>query len=208
MFPRPLVRLSLSVLLLVTAAVPFPAAQPKHEKTVWNYDGGLQIMTDGAFPSGPCFRLTGRATSPGYFENLKRIDTDLGTLIHRGPDIVTEFPKQLHLSFAMYDFPCGYQIQNAGTNTYLTHAIVNKLRLSFYWKHGVTLRPASGVVPKHFETRPAEPFVIDAASKLPPRFEWIFEFDVPGEGVPVTDSLVVVLRTPDGYIAARAAARM
>jgi hypothetical protein len=31
---------------------------------------------------------------------------------------------------------------------------------------------------------------------------------LPSAGVPVTDSLVVVLRTPDGHIAARAAARM
>lgn len=200
--------LSPAVLLLLSAVAPFLSAQPKHEKTVWNYDGGLQLMTDGSLPSGPCFRLTGRATAPGYFDNLKRADTSLGPLIHRGNDIVTEFPKQLHLSFLMYDFPCDYQVQNAGTNTYLTHAVVNKLRLSFYWKHGVTLRPAKGVVPSHFETRPVEPFAIDLASQLPPKFEWIFEFDLPSAGVPVTDSLVVVLRTPDGRIAARAAARM
>jgi hypothetical protein len=205
---RHLLFLPLAVLLLLPAAASFLSAQPNREKTVWNYDGGLQIMTDGSFPSGPCFRLTGRATSPGYFENLKRVDTSLGPLIHRGHDIVTEFPKQLHLTFNMYDFPCENQLKGASTRTYLTHTLVNTLRLSFYWKHGVTLRPAAGVVPKHFETRPVEPFAIDAVSELPPRFEWIFEFDVPSAAVPVTDSLVVVLRTPDGYIAARAAARM
>ena len=43
---------------------------------------------------------------------------------------------------------------------------------------------------------------------MPERFEWEFEFDVPSTGVPVTDSLVMVVRTPDGHIAARAAARM
>lgn len=208
MFRRRSFLLPLAVLLLLSTAAPLLCAQPKHEKTVWNYDGGLQLMTDGSLPSGPCFRLTGRATAPGYFENLKRVDTSLGPLIHRGPDIVTEFPKQLHLSFLMYDFPCDNQFHTTGTRTYLTHALVNTMRLSFYWKHGVTLRPATGVVPGHFETRPIEPFATDLVSQLPPRFEWIFEFDVPSAGVPVTDSLVVVLRTPDGRIAARAAARM
>jgi hypothetical protein len=205
---RPPVSLSLAVSLLLLAAAPFLHAQPKHEKSVWNYEGGLQMMTDGSFPQGPCFRLAGHVTSPGYFGNLKRIDSISGTVLHRGHDIVTEFPEQLHVSFLMYDLPCEYQVQTTGTRAYLTHALVNTLRLSFFWKRGVTLRPATGVVPKHFETRPAQPYASDLAAELPARFEWIFEFDVPSAGVPVTDSLVVVLRTPDGHIAARAAARM
>jgi hypothetical protein len=208
MFHRPPASLTLAVLLLLTVAAPFLSAQFKHEKTVWNYDGGLQIMTDGSLPSGPCFRLSGRATDPTYFNNLKRVDTDLGTLIHRGHDVVTEFPEKLHLSFLMYDFPCDTQLQATGTRTYLTRALVNNLRLSFYWKHGLKLRPATGVLPKHSAVERLDPFASDLADELPEKYEWIFEFDVPSAGVPVTDSLVVVLRTPDGRIAARAAARM
>jgi len=148
------------------------------------------------------------ATAPGYFDNLKRIDSVSGTILHRGNDIVTEFPAQLHLSFLMYDLPCTNQLQQAGSRGYLTHADVSTMRLSFFWKHGMKLRPATGVVPKNFETRPVQPYAVDLAAELPERFEWIFEFDVPSAGVPVTDSLVVILRTPDGHIAARAAARM
>ncbi len=205
---RRTVSLSLAVLLLLYPATPFLAAPPNHEKTVWNYDGGLQMMTDGSLASGPCFRINGRATAPGYFDHLRRVDTDSGTFIHRGNDIVTEFPAALHLSFVMYDFPCDNQFQNTGTRTYLTLAIVNTLRLSFYWKHGMTMRPANGVVPKHFETLRLVPYAAELSEQLPERFEWIFEFELPSAGVPVTDSLVVVLRTPDGHIAARAAARM
>lgn len=203
---RPLF-LSFALLLLLPAAVPFLSAQP-HTKTVWNYDGGLLMMTDGSLPSGPCFRLTGRATAPDYFENLKREDSDLGTLIHRGHDIVTEFPDQLHVSFLMYDLPCDFQLHQATTRVYLTRAMVGTLRLSFYWKHGMKMRPAAGVVPAHFETRRIQPYASEFADKLPEKLEWLFEFDVPSAGVPVTDSLVVILRTPDGRIAARAAARM
>jgi len=199
---------SLAALLLLSTGAPILSAQSKHEKTVWNYDGGLQLMTDGSLPSGPCFRLTGRATAPGYFDNLKRIDSSSGTVLHRGNDIVTEFPAQLHLSFLMYDQPCLNQLQQAGSRAYLTHAAVSTMRLSFFWKHGMKLRPAIGIVPKNFETRPVQPYAVDLAAELPERFEWIFEFDVPSAGVPVTDSLVVILRTPDGHIAARAAARM
>jgi hypothetical protein len=202
------VSFSLAVLLLLSPVASFLSAQPNHERTVWNYDGGLQMMTDGDIPSGPCFRLAGRATAPDYFENLKRVDTSTGTLIERGHDIVTEFPAQMHLSFLMYDFPCDTELQSAGTHRYLTKALVGTLRLSFYWKHGMTMRPVRGIVPRHFETRPVTPYATELAADLPQRFEWEFEFDLPSAGVPVTDSLVLVLRTPDGHIAARAAARM
>jgi hypothetical protein len=198
----------LALPLLLLAAAPFLHAQHKQEKIVWNYDGGLQMMTDGSLASGPCFRLSGRATAPDYFENLKRIDTGLGPIIHRGNDIVTEFPPELHLSFLMYDLPCSNQLQQTGTRVYLTQADVSTLRLSFFWKSGMHLRPAPGVVPKHFETRLVPPYARELAAELPEKFEWIFEFDVPSAAVPVTDSLVVIMRTPDGRIAARAAARM
>jgi hypothetical protein len=202
------VSLLLAVFLLPCSGISLLNAQPNHDKIVWNYDGGLPMTTDGSLPEGPCFRIAGRATAPEFFENLKRVDSDTGTLIHRGGDIVTEFPAQLHLSFLMYDLPCDLQFQKLTPNTYLTKAIVSTLRLSFYWKHGMTLRPAKGIVARHFETRQMRPYATELAEELPQRFEWEFEFDLPSEGVPITDSLVLVLRTPDGHIAARAAARI
>jgi hypothetical protein len=200
--------LSLAVLSLFAGVAPCAHGQTKHNKTVWNYDGGLLVTTDGSLPNGPCFRLNGRATAPDFFENLKREDSSLGTLVHRGHDIVTEFPAQLHLSFFMYDRPCSTQLQQAGTHIYLTRAAVSGLRLSFFWKRGMELRPATGVVPAHFETRRVPPYDTEHTDQLPEKLEWIFEFDVPSAGVPVTDSLVVIMRAADGYVAARAALRM
>jgi hypothetical protein len=37
---------------------------------------------------------------------------------------------------------------------------------------------------------------------------WTYELAIPSAEVPVTDSLVLIFRTPDGRIAARVAARM
>lgn len=205
--PRP-VFLCLAACLSVAVLAPLTSGRPNHDKSVWNYDGGLVLMTDGSFPQGPCFRLSGRATAPGYFSNLKRIDSELGTVIHRGHDLVTEFPDKLHLSFVMYDLPCEFQIQQAGTRVYLTRAMVSSLRLTFYWKHGLTMRPATGVVAGYSEIRRVLPYAAESTSQLPEKYEWWFEFDLPSAGVPVSDSLVVILRTPDNHIAARVAARM
>jgi len=200
--------LSLALLLVLPDAAPFLSAQPSNEKSVWNYDGGLVLMTDGSIPQGPCFRLSGRATAPGYFDNLKRNDSDLGTVLHRGHDIVTEFPEKLHLSFVMYDLPCENQLQHAGTRLYLTRAMVGTLRLSFYWKRGLKMRPVTGVVQGYSEIRRVLPYAVESASELPEKYEWWFEFDLPSAGVPVTDSLVVIMRGTDNHIAARVAARM
>ena len=198
----------LAAALAVSAAAPVSSGQPNHEKTVWNYDGGLVLMTDGSLPQGPCFRLSGRATAPEYFTNLKRIDSSVGTVLHRGHDVVTEFPEKLHLSFVMYDLPCENQIQQAGTRVYLTRAMVGALRLGFYWKSGLKMRPVTGVVQGYSETRRVLPYAAESTNQLPEKYEWWFEFDLPSAGVPVTDSLVLIMRTPDNRIAARVAARM
>jgi len=208
MFYRPPVFFSLAALLLLAAAAPTALAQPKHEKTVWNFDGGISLNTDGSIPNGPCFRLTGKVFAPEFFENLKRVDSELGTIYRRGNDVVSVFPEKMQLHFMMYDLPCSDQIQVTGTQLYLTRALMKSLRLSFFWKHGMVLRPAKGVTPKHLEARPVPVYGAEQAMDLPEKYEWWFEFDVPSENVPVTDSLVILVRTADGHIAARVAARM
>ena len=198
-----------ALLALSPAIAPSASAAPASQRSTWNYDGGLLIITDGEIGTGPCFRLSGRVTAPSFFDNLRRDDSKSGTIFHRGHDLVTQFPDRLHVSFVLYDTPCDYSLRQAGTRVFLTRAMVSTLRLSFYWKHGLKLRPAPGVEPGHFETHRIMPDRVDpAVADLPEMFEWYFEFDVPSEGVPVTDSLVVVLRQPSGKIAARAAARM
>jgi len=213
MFRRPPAFFSLAVLLLLSAAAPFALAQPKqtqskHEKTVWNFDGGISLITDGSIPDGPCFRLTGRVFAPEFFENLKRVDSKLGTVYRRGNDVVFVFPEKMQLRFMMYDMPCSDQIQAAGTRVYLTRELMQSLQFSFFWKHGMVLRPAKGVTLKHSEARPVPAYAAAQAQDLPEKYEWWLEFEVPSENVPVTDSLVILVRTANGYVAARVAARM
>ena len=209
MLRRPLTLAIAFLLALLPVGVAPGCASPASQRTTWNYDGGLLIITDGSLTSGPCFRLNSRVTAPNFFENLRREDSNSGTIFHRGHDIVTAFPDKLHVSFVLYDWPCDYSLQQTGARLFLTRAMVGSLRLSFYWKRGLKLRPAPGVVPGHFETHRIVPDRADpAVTDLPEMLEWYFEFDVPSEGIPVTDSLVVVLHQPGGKIAARAAARM
>jgi hypothetical protein len=86
--------------------------------------------------------------------------------------------------------------------------MVGALRLGFYWKSGLKMRPVTGVVQGYSEIHRVLPYATESTSQLPEKYEWWFEFDLPSAGVPVTDSLVLIMRTPDNRIAARVAARM
>jgi hypothetical protein len=178
------------------------------EKSVWNYDGGIFLETDGSLSSSTCFRVSGRVTANHFFDDLKRIDKKgAETVFQRGKETVTEFPKLLLLQFALYDFPCSPKLQQTGTRKYLTRAIVSELRLSLYWKHGLELRPLTNYTPVAFTVRPIYPLDLQAKD-LPERLEWDYQLAIPSEGVPLTDSLVLIIRTPEEKTAARVAARM
>ena len=195
---------------ILLASIPEAAAPaPTREKTVWNYDGGILLVTDGSVANGPCFRISGRVNAPNFFDNLKRVDhDDSETIFRRGSETLTHFPDQLILAFVVYDHPCSTQLEHAATRTYLTRSLMSSLHLYLYWKRGVELRPIENVEPKYFSVDPVISHTIGRVHDLPEKLEWSYEFAIPSAGVPLTDSLVLILRSSDGRIAARVAARM
>jgi hypothetical protein len=179
------------------------------DKEVWNYDGGVIFATDGSIPEGPCFRISGRLTAPNFFDNLKRINTpDEGAVFRRGNETLSDFPDQLTLAFVLFDLPCPEQMDHTGPRTYLTRSLMSSVHLYMYWKRGVELRAVEGVKPKYFSVDPIIPYAAAKAHDLPQKLEWAYEFEIPSAGVPLTDSLVLILRTADGHMAARVAARL
>jgi hypothetical protein len=205
----------IGVALLVTALSATPAPGPLHDKTVWTYEGGLFLQTNGSIQNGPCFRISGHVAAAGFFDNLKRVDTDAGAVFRRGSETVTHFPDKLSLQFVVfdhYDQTCPPQVETTSSSRYLTRALMSGMHLSLYWKHGVEMRPIANVEPQYFSVDPVMPTATARAAARgnppPEKFAWSYEFSVPSSGVPLSDSLVLILRTPDNHIAARVAARM
>jgi len=85
---------------------------------------------------------------------------------------------------------------------------MSTLQLSLYWKKGLEMRPVKESTEIASSVEAVVPYAKSLAAELPKRFEWSWELEVPSAGVPLTDSLVLMLRTPDGRIAARVAARL
>jgi hypothetical protein len=67
-------------------------------------------------------------------------------------------------------------------------------------------------LPKYFSVDPILPTATARAASrggpLAEKLAWSYEFAVPSAGVPLGDSLVLVMKTEDNRIAARVAARM
>jgi len=198
----------LATLLLLLLAPVASANQSRRDKNVWNYDGGVFFATDGSLPNGVCFRVSGNIDAPAFFLNLKRINDEKGTIFRRGTEAVTHFPDELFLSFEIHDLPCTPGLRETEARAYLTPEMIGALRVSFYWKRGVDLRPAKNITELHVAVEPIVPYAANLATGLPKRFEWSYQLAVPSKDVPLTDSLVMVFRTANGRIAARVAARL
>jgi hypothetical protein len=178
------------------------------EKTVWNYDGGVFFETDGTLPNGVCFRISGRMTAQDFFDNLKRVDTVAGAIFRRGTQTVTQFPESVAIAYTIRDQLCPDGMRQIGTRHYLTQEMMDGLRFSIYWKHGVQLRPVKNIQVRSVRVDRIRPYAASLAEELPRRYEWSYELVVPSAGVSLSDGLAFVFRTPDGRIAARVAARL
>jgi hypothetical protein len=178
------------------------------KKEVLSFDGGIMFATEGSLSEQTCFRLDGRVTAPGFFDDFKRFDYENGTEYRSGKEVVTEFPEALHVAFVMFDIPCKSQTLELGPRKYLTQEMMKSLRLSFYWKRGVEMKHIESLKREAAIAELIEPFNTESKEELPKRYRWILEFKIPSTGVPLTDRLVLIVRTPDGRRAARVAARL
>jgi hypothetical protein len=178
------------------------------KRTVWNLDGGVFFATDGHLENGSCFRLSGGVTAPDFFDGLRRIDTDDGTtyLLNKKP--VTEFPDELLLTMHLLDYPCSRDLKDTAVRPPLTPELIGSLRLHFYWKDGVALRPVEGSKRTNASVTRLVPFATEANDELAPRFQWTYTFSIQSAGVPLTNDLVLIIESEDHKIAARTAARL
>jgi hypothetical protein len=175
---------------------------------VLNFDGGIVFETDGSLSEQTCFRVTGRVTAPEFFDKFARIDTEQGTEYRSGRTIVKEFPEEVHVSFVIFDMPCASQLQEPGPRRYLTMEMMKSLRFQFYWKRGIELRRVENLKQVSATAEPVEPYNTESKEELQKRFRWFIDFTIPSGGVPLTDRLVLIIRTADERRAARVAARL
>lgn len=204
-----------AILLLfhpISAAVQKPQDSKKKQKAirkdVQNFDGGILFETDGGLSELTCFKLVGRVTAGHFFDDFKRMDDEQGTEYRSGQELVTEFPEELHVAFVLFDIPCPNRMQHPGPRMYLTEEMMKSLLFSFYWKRGVEMRHIEKFKREAATAALVEPYNTESKEELPKRYRWFLEYTIPSAGVPLTDRLVLIIRTPAGRRSARVAARL
>jgi hypothetical protein len=183
-----------------------PAATSK--RTVWNLDGGAFFSTDGHMPNGSCFRLSGQMTAPDFFEGLRRVDATEGTFYTLREKVVTLYPAEVLLTLHILDFPCTLDLKDTVVRPPLTRELMSTLRLNFFWKDGIALKPVQLSKRTAASVRRLQPYASNASEELAPRFEWNYDFAIGSEGIPLTHNLVIVIENQDRKIAARVAAHL
>ena len=187
-----------------------PSKAKASKRTVWNLDGGVFFATDGHLTNGSCFRLSGQMSAPSFFDGLRRMDSEEGTYYYLRNQLVTEYPDEVQIVIHLLDFPCTLDLKDSVVRPPITREMMAKLRLNFFWKQGVHMRPVeeskrTAADIKRIGTFAAGPAAHD---ELVPRYEWSYAFTVNSENIPLTNDLVLVIVNGENKIAARVAARL
>jgi hypothetical protein len=135
------------------------------KRSVWNLDGGAFFITDGHLENGSCFRFSGQVTAPDFFDGLRRVDTDEGTTYFLRDQIVTEFPDQIFVTLHLLDAPCSLDLKETAVRPPITAEIISTLRLNFYWKAGVAMRPVESSKRTAASIRRLTPYSAQAAEE-------------------------------------------
>jgi hypothetical protein len=178
------------------------------KRTIWNFDGGAFFDIDGRLENGSCFRFSGGVTAPDFFDGLRRVDTADGSAYFLYDKPVTDFPDELLVTFHLRDSPCSSDLKDTAVRPPLTPEIISALRLHFYWKDGIALRPVEGSKRTAASVTRLMPFAKQATDEVAPRFQWNYTFTIQSAGVPLTNDLVFIIETEDHKIAARTHARL
>jgi hypothetical protein len=187
-----------------------PSKAKRAKRTVWNLDGGVFFATDGHLTNGSCFRLSGQMSAPNFFDGLRRMDSEEGTYYYLRNQLVTEYPDQVQIVIHLLDFPCTLDLRDSPVRPPITREMMAKLRLNFFWKQGVHMRPVEESKRTAADIKRIGTFATGPAAddELVPRYEWSYAFTVNSENIPLTNDLVLVILSEENKIAARVAARL
>jgi len=200
------------VYLLLTPAMAFPSPivenrPPVPQQGAKTFDPTMKFLTEGSIGPTVCFRFGGLLQSRQEIYGLKRSETAKGPVFLLGDTEVTEFPEWIFLEVWLRQEACPKQKGKQRQQQELSAEILKEVNLELAWKSGLHERPVEEMRFKGFETLPDRKSISLSLFPDIAAATWRGVISVKSAGVPLTDSLVIVLRTKEGDIAARTSAR-
>ena len=145
-----------------------------------------------------CLMLGARAVAGDFFKDFRARDTREGRTFQKHGKAVKSFPERLTVKIDAGLDSCvgGKALDCDRCDLRLNNEFMNSLQFEAYWKHGFDTQKADIDVLRAEQSN-------DLASIAPRAKLWKYELLVKSENVPLTDSLVVIVLTPNGRIVSR-----
>jgi hypothetical protein len=145
-----------------------------------------------------CLMLGARAVAGDFFKDLRARDTQGKRTFQKHAKAVQSFPERLTVKIdAAFDSCAGKTVlEGDRCHLRLSDEFMSSLQFEAYWKHGFEMQKAE------VEVLSAEQSS-DLASIAPGAKLWKYELSVKSGNIPLTESLIVVILTPNGRIVSR-----
>jgi hypothetical protein len=162
-------------------------------------DHKMDLGVDSIHAGDMCLILGGSAESGDFFKQLRKRETRRGEVFKNasGQKVMT-FPERLTVKIDAALDKCA----GPGTSSCdrcelpLSTEFMNSVQFDAYWKYGFEIQKADIDVLSVERSNDLAPIAPNAEL-------WKYELSIRCKNIPLTDSLVVVLHTPDGKIVSR-----
>lgn len=173
-------------------------AAPK-DKTV--FDMFVPVAPQRIQGTNYCGNLSGALSADDFFDGLVRIKAGHRVEFRKSSQPVSEFPSQVAVALAGNFVPCGapdaaaphvdYVRPGNGSSPQQVNDFINGLRFTAVWKNRYGIHPVQNL--SVTKSAPG-----DRRFGLNDQIPWRFAFQVPSQGVPLTDQLVISVYAPSG----------
>lgn len=147
-----------------------------------------------------CGNLSGALSSGEFFDGLQRLGTGRHIEFRKDAQPVKEFPSKIAIALAGNIAPCGSGASNSSVNFVQpgnasspqdVNQFMNGLKFTAVWKNPRGIQPVSDwSVTKSVSN--------DRAWRVNDQIPMRFAFQVPSQGVPLTNQLVISVYAPSG----------
>jgi hypothetical protein len=151
-----------------------------------------------------CLMLGATAAAGDFFKDLRARDTSEGRTFQKHAKVVRSFPERLTVKIvAGLDSCVGNkkELDCDRCEFRLNDEFMSSLQFEAYWKHGFDMQKAEVEVLS--AERSNDLARVEPSAKL-----WNYELSVKSENIPLSDSLAVVILTPDGRVVSRLSGRL
>jgi hypothetical protein len=187
-------------LLLITACLLAAASGNAEPKKKQQFALFVPVASQPIKSDQFCGNLSGALSSGEFFDGLQRVGNGRHVEFRKDAQPVKDFPSQIAVALAGDITPCGagpsgpsvnFVQPGNGSSPLAVNEFMNSLKFTAVWKNPNGIQPVSNwSVTKTVSN--------DKTWRVNDQIPMRFAFQVPSQGVPLTNQLLITVYTPSG----------